>query len=441
MTQPVLAPRPIQALVRRHAEDAAFYWSQLDGSTDSVLLRPDAVSGFQLQLEAHLEGLRAAGEDGLQEALTQLERWRKPGEAFVAVTQALSLGQGRRTPGLLKAMQWVGQQPELLLRGALSALARAAAPVRATWVQTALTMDDPVELVMALRALALAREPLPQWQRWAAHPSPHVRAAACRGAGQAQQDTLPALVRDPDVAVAAEAAIAIGRWAAAAQAQADGPVGAAELWRSVEAQQAVLQGASGWDRHQAQRRLRRWVRHLARIAPVGHPGLRPVMQTLPRRLALEAVLHHGDPAHLDLVLAAMNDPAHARWAGWVWQSLTGVDLIEAGLVVEEPPLDLDAPLDANRQDADLGLPLPDPARVAALAGVATNGAGMRMLLGRPVTAPQLRAWLTPSAEQPQALRHVAAQTLAWMHPDYPLDLRASEATQRQQLRRMGASVD
>lgn len=90
-------PPIIAAVVRRHVEDAAFYWSQLDGSIDSPQLDAERASQFAALLTAHLEGIRAGREAAAAMALQALERWRKPNEAFVACVAALSLeGEGRR---------------------------------------------------------------------------------------------------------------------------------------------------------------------------------------------------------------------------------------------------------------------------------------------------------------------------------------------------------
>lgn len=72
-------PKIVQPLVRRHAEDAAFYWTQLDGASQATGLNAQRLIHFQRLLEAHLEGLRVAGIDGMPLTQEALVRWRKPG--------------------------------------------------------------------------------------------------------------------------------------------------------------------------------------------------------------------------------------------------------------------------------------------------------------------------------------------------------------------------
>ena len=56
--------RIIPPLVERHVGDAAFYWQQRDQSAHSPLLDWQALRHFDRLLEAHLDGIRAAGDAG-----------------------------------------------------------------------------------------------------------------------------------------------------------------------------------------------------------------------------------------------------------------------------------------------------------------------------------------------------------------------------------------
>ncbi|MEL6682908.1 MAG: hypothetical protein AAFQ09_09715 [Pseudomonadota bacterium] len=82
MSVPVL-----ENIVRQHAEQAAFLWTVYD----RALLNPeenpdmdaDRLARVVEQLEAHLDGLRVAGPDGLRIAEERLAEYREPGELFV----------------------------------------------------------------------------------------------------------------------------------------------------------------------------------------------------------------------------------------------------------------------------------------------------------------------------------------------------------------------
>lgn len=417
-----MSARTVTPIVRRHAEDSAFYWQQLDSSLTEPGLRAQRAWHFARLLDAHLEGLQAAGADGLPPALEALERWRKPGEAFVAAWVSLGSDAPRALDTVLGC---VARTPDLLLRGLIGALAavpsaRAQAFLDAAWPRLGEdTASAHTHLVAALRACALRGTPPPKdlLAQCLRHHHPTVRAAACR-AGRMQ---VTSHWRDPDLAVRAEAAIASGP---AQPLQA-----AAVLWQAVAELARLAQSASGWSGMQARRRLARWLSHLAQWAPLGHQDIPTLLEHLAPREALWFALHHGDPAHLGFVRRALAEPAQARWAGFIWQSLSGVDLEANGLTAPEPHVELDAPLARIRQDADQGLPLPNVAAVVAhpANGTLAHQTGNTVLEGQGRTPARLRRLLLLRTNAPQLLRAVAASTWNAQAVGPRIELRSSAA--------------
>jgi hypothetical protein len=462
-------PSFIHSLIRRHAQDAAFYWSQLDGSLNATALTASRTQHFGRLLQAHLDGLVVAQQEGMQIALEVLERWRKPGEAFTAMWLALERAHsaaqwlahpdqnleieqdGTLPPGraqALAAQQMPAQvfvqaqrQPDMLLRGIISALAWVPEPAAQGWMQQAFASAEPVALVAALRACALRHWEVSPWAVHAQHVHPCVRAAACRCASAQDVSMLHSLLADTELPVRAEAAIALVRllglppdeyepgdtWPEQRSQWLE--TAASTLGACVLQQSQVCAEATGWDQMQSQRRLKRWLSHLAHAWPVGHPHAQTLLGHLPMRQALHFVLHHGDPEQLQFAVQCMQEPSVARYAGWVWQSLTGVDMAKLGYVLPEPPVDLDAPLNANRLDADQGLPLPNASAIAAVhAAMDLNAipAQQRILQGQLRTVDYLTELLDPDNNASQALRAVAYQTLCALQPDDPpVSLRAS----------------
>ncbi|WAC70742.1 hypothetical protein OU995_14030 [Roseateles sp. SL47] len=414
----------------------------------SYSLRAFRVQQFGELLKAHLDGLREAKAVGASKTLEALVRWRKPGEAFAAMYASLLLPSGSevqaeaRTAAIERVLQVVRKFPELLLRGVISALAWAPWPPVESWLLNALVGSDAVDRVAALRAYALIGEPVPQWLVHARHANPHVRAAACRAASLEHLEALELLAADPDLAVRAEAALAWARLVPSADRGIPATTQAASrLWQCVNTQLKHLDTTTGWDRVQAQRRLDRWLRHLAWLAPLGHPGIPQLVALLPTRLALNLLLHHGDAALMPSVLTAMGSAEEARLAGWVWQCMTGVDLAGSGLTLPSPAVDLNAALSPAQQDADHGLPLPNLDAIAAHPATHRRlQPGERMLQGQALHPHRLRELLDPASNKPQALRALAAQALAQLYPDYALNLRASPEAQSVMLARMGVSV-
>lgn len=430
-------PPAIAHVLRRHLDDAAFYWSQVDGAADAPLLSAEQCAGFGALLTAHLEGLRVGGQDAALIALQALERWRKPGEAFVAFFCALGLEGPAQLHAIEAVLRQIRAAPDVLARGAISAVAWTPVETARRWTSTLSDQADSTDLVIALRSEAFTGQALGEIKRWLQHPDAFVRAASCRCA---DLEDLPALVRlanDADLMVRAEAAIARGHWLGRGS-DAERLAVASALWQCVMQQLDHYEQSTGWYRLQAERRLKRWVHQLALAAPIGHPGMRELVGRLPARLALIAVLHHGDVSLLHVVARLTAHPEQGRWAGWVWQCMTGLSLASEGLVLDEPEIDLDAPLTQDRRDADQGLALPDPSRVAAHpASHSIRSEPMRTLLGHAATPERLQAMLHPAANLPQPVRVVASRFWNSLQPQQTIHLRAKPEMQQWMLKAAG----
>ncbi|NHZ38471.1 HEAT repeat domain-containing protein [Massilia rubra] len=426
-------PPVIYALVLRHAEDAAFYWSQLEWTIRSADVGFERLKHFNRLLDAHLDGLNVAGPTGLKISFAALERWLKPGEAFSCTWFAISSDNARILDDVLKLLC---RRPDQLVRGAISALAACHVDYFPTIAKRWSSVDAaPVAQVVALRAAALRGNtavaqldnPLPIYLH---SQNLHIRAAACRAcAAEGQPGSIVPLLRealsDPDLQVRAEAAIALGKLG---DAQAALPV----LLQSVLIQASLYSCATGAIRAQASRRLQRWVRELAWLAPIGAPEARDFLAQLPPRMALTFALWHGDLAHIPFVIDQLADEDVGRYAGWVWQTLTGIDLNASGLALPEPDpasLDPDQLITETRLDADSGHPQADQAAVKAVTAASPHlvSRGKRALLGREIDA---RAALELLENAPQAIRAMAAQMLNHAQSTVHMNVRASTTEQR-----------
>ncbi|EDW5023026.1 hypothetical protein AHN09_004595 [Salmonella enterica subsp. enterica] len=86
----------IKPLVQQHARDAVFYWQQINVGCFSPLITSQKRHHFHRQLNAHLGGLRAAGQEGWDAALKNYARWKADGEAFVCLKWFTEFGHLNR---------------------------------------------------------------------------------------------------------------------------------------------------------------------------------------------------------------------------------------------------------------------------------------------------------------------------------------------------------
>ena len=432
---PVL-PSAVTPIVRRHAEDAAFYWQQLDASPGSARLEWDRYAHFDRLPDLNIEGLRRAGEVGLDLAREGLARWQQPGEVFVCAMLALPRGASAMQP----VLDGVCDTPESTARGLISALLRAPADHSQPLLQKWLGDDStPAALQMiAWRAVALGAA-LPHDSERAltaalGHAQAPVRAAACRAAWRvpAHAVDLGRLFSDPDLAVRAEAAIASGLAVGDQEAARLLMVAIVELAASREAK-------TGWHRKQLDRRLLRWVRHAAWMLEPGAQTDREWLAKLPVTHALAYAAQRGDPRLEDIVIAVMSDPSSARYAGWVWQTLRGVDIEQAGLTIDETQVasdDATQPLPDEVSEGS-GMALPDAAAVAAYAAThpLPDDGRTRMIFGQAWSGALTLAMLEQGV---QYYRAMAAMAMRHGAARQRISVRASVAIQRQAMQAMQA---
>ncbi len=145
------------------------------------------------------------------------------------------------------------------------------------------------------------------------------------------------------------------------------------------------------------------MRYVALTANQGFEGIPKFISALPPRIGLWFVLHHCDAHYLPWVVQQMNNPDVARLAGWVWASITGIDLHSQGLSL--PPR---GPQDAHRptDSDDPGLVEPNQERIEPIA--INMAKHTPCLLGKHLDNAHLSytLWKTP-----QALRWIAAKRL------------------------------
>jgi uncharacterized protein (TIGR02270 family) len=337
--------RPVlEHIVEQHAEEAAFLWLLRDAATEAPHYKRHHLARLNERVEAHIDGLRVAGEAGWRIAMTELKAHPEPGELFAAGVLALESGERARIDPLVALA--AGAEPEVR-RGFVGAIAWCSPALLAATVRDWDRSSDAFERYLALCACSVHRADAgPGLAVRIEDADPLVRARALRLAGELGKIELrEACLRhldDPDPEAAFRAAwsgVLLGdRGAALAAlerlALADGP----RRWTALE----VAVRAMGIERGT------RFIR-----AMNGDPAL--------RRAMVVAVGHLGDPAAVPWLIRQMDDPELARVAGEAFSMITGIDLAHADLEREPQSEPSETERENIAQDPDVRLPWPNSA--------------------------------------------------------------------------------
>lgn len=412
-------PSPVEReMVDRYVTDGAFLWHLRGLSVDSPAYHLGALAAVDGRLEAHLDGLRVAGDEGLRACLAALDGAPEPGHVFLAAV----LGVERRDlPALARVLDVSAGAPPLS-RAFASALGWVPFAEARRILPGLVGRRCPPELHrIGLTACAIQRQdPGPLLAASLFSPDSRLRARALRAAGElGQRDRL----RDVQAALAAEDEPC--RLEAAWTAALFGDRPAIEVLCDLSRRRgrAGERAAAMAARRMAPDKAAAWARDLAAEAP---------------RASLHAAGALGDPANGAWLVERMRDPAEARLAGFAFTMITGADFKKEKLVARPPagfrPAPSDDPEDDDvAMDPDEHLLWPDVPAVQAWWSwrEGTLRPGTRYLLGKPIEATWLQRVL---AEASQPLRAAAAIELSMRAPRAPLfEVRARGSEQRKAL--------
>jgi hypothetical protein len=367
-------PQTILPLVRRHAEDAGFYWNQLQQSEFSYLLRPEKEAHFEALLKAHLNGLRVADatdQSGWRCALENYQRWKGPSEVFVCYVLALESAE-RHTVALMQdRMQklWAifSERHEICMPGLIGALIYVDQSVSDHWLTHWIGRDDyPLLEQAALETYAQRAAPVTFDVMPILHDElPYIRAAGCKLVGKLSlthcEEKLAELVSDNDWWVENAAAIALfdiqGRSTYASNA----------LITALQKGNALAEKKTGFEKAKIRKSCDNLARLLGHASNSDDKKLPSRLKNLPTRQAILALAHHGDPASVTTLLALMGEQPyaeHSRLAAWAIHMVCDVDWVSMGFTIPTPSeQDSDARI-APLSDVDSGLPWPNTQAIA-----------------------------------------------------------------------------
>lgn len=394
----------ITEIVSQHAEEAAFLWLLRSNATGQPHYALKDLAKLDDRVEAHLDGLRVAGEPGWELCKAALEKG-EAGEVFAASVMAFESGNDSRVHVVRDA---VTAKLELM-KGIVSALGWCTFEQASPHLQRFLSTPLHLHRQIGLAGCAVHRvDPGPALTQAATSRNVALRARALKAVGELGRKDLLKVVKESLGAEDAE----VRYWAAWSGAVLGEPGAVPILQRCVERpgphrEQACSMAIRRMSLEQGQA----WLKTLA-----SNPA------TL--RLAVQAAGVMGDPANIPWLIQQMADQNLARVAGESFSFMTGVDLAYDDLDMDKPEGfeagPTEDPEDENvGMDADEDLPWPDARLIEkwwASHRLECTG-GTRYLCGKPMTGESLTTVLKTGK---QRQRSAAAIELAMCQPGTPL---------------------
>jgi len=408
----------IDNIIMQHSEEAAFLWLQRDAAVRQPHYDLRDLAALDGRVEAHLDGLRIAGEPGWQICLETLAL-EEAGEVFTAAVLALESGIEERIEHIFAA---AGKNNELS-RGIISALGWLEWRQASRYAQGLLELGAPAASRLGLAAAAAHRQD-PGQPLAASLVSDDLllRCRAVRTAGELGRTDLLFHVAGNLSADNLDL-----RFHAAWSTMLLGGEGAVP----------VLQAIAESDSEQSGQACAMAVRGMAPAE--AHDWLRSLVgQKKQQRPAVTGAGALGDPAAIPWLVPLMAVPELARPAGEAFAMITGVDLAHASLEGQWPEGFAAGPTEEPEDedvamDPDEDLPWPAPELIArwwdAHQGEFRNGA--RYLAGKPISREHLQQVLRNGLQRQRA---AAAIELALLQPGNPLfEVRAPGFRQRKLL--------
>ena len=391
-------------IVSQHVEEAAFLWSLRDAVVYAPNYSLEELVDFDDRIEAHLDGLRIAGDAGW-ELCRELLAWEEAGEIFTASVIALESGLSERCDVVLEA----ATTSETKARGLISALGWLPYTRAQPYIHRLLAAESTALRRIGIGGAAIHRQdPGSYLQSALAEEDPPLRTRAIKAAGElGRRDLLTAVMQQTQAED--EACRFCAAWSAA---RLGNPHASLLLYQIAEqggpyAERAGVMALRTMHLSEAHA----WQRKLAERAD--HD-----------RLAFIGAGVIGDPVLVPWLIENMSIPERARIAGDAFAMITGVDITYENLEGEWPegfeagptedPEDEDVDM-----DADEDLPWPESNKIRTWWNTHQEDfrPGTRYLLGQPISEGTLAHALRNGQQRQRA---AAALERGIQQPDHPL---------------------
>lgn len=390
----------IADIVSQHVEEAAFLWLLRSNAVRQPHYALKDLAKLDDRVEAHLDGLRVAGEPGWELCHAALGN-EEAGEVFAASVIACESGLESRVQAVLDVVM---AKPELA-HGMVSALGWITVEQASPHLQRLLASPVHLHRQMGLAGCAIHRvDPKQALTQAVTSRNVSLRARALKAVGELGRKDLLGAVK-ANLQAEDES---VRYWAAWSGALLGEPVAIPVLQRLVQSGHPCREEACALA--------------LRRVAvPEGQAWLK-ILGSTPNtlRLAVQAAGVIGDPTTVPWLIEQMRHPDLARVAGESFTLITGIDLAYDDLDMDQPegfeagptedPADEDVAM-----DADEDLPWPHLQLIdkwwSSHRTEFTNGT--RYFLGKPITIDSLNDALKNGK---QRQRGAAAMELAMRQP-------------------------
>lgn len=362
----------ISSVLIEHMDEASFLWIERSIAIHAPNYSPKQFFDLDERIEAHIDGLRVAGEQGWKLAKESLEN-EGPEDFFPAAVLALESDDGRFD----ELIQRASQAPEAI-PGLISALGWVSAQFLAKRVKALLKDAAPLKQKLGIAACALhRRDPGQSLNAFLNAPADSVRIRTMRTAGElGRKDTLPQLLSALDD-IKPEAQF----WAA---------------WSCVLLgdRNRALKMLSGLSLEEGPRQLEAF--QLALLAMEMKTGL-ALLQKLndvpnATRLRIMGSGFIGNIEYIPWIIEQMKTPKLARIAAEAFVNITGADFNLDQLEAMPPDGFEDGPTEDPDDEVvelpeDIALPWPDVEKIQKWWSKQQNRfkKDTRFFLGQPVT--------------------------------------------------------
>jgi len=400
MQTPIIKP-----VIDQHAEEAAFLWLHRGAAVCEPHYSLKEIAHLDDRVEAHIDGLRIAGEAGWEICRESLMAIKEPGEVFAAAVLAFEGDDGHRVDDVITVVQEV---PECL-DALVSALGWIDDEYFERWIPGMVSANAAIYRYLAIAAYAVRRIDLGEALGTALQDSdPLTQARALRAVGELKRkDSLPELKKfyqSND-----EACRFWSAWSGVLLSDLPA-IDALKTFVSIES--AYCEPAT---------------QLLLRVMDIQQSQLflnELLKNATNQRLVIRGTGMVGDPVVIPWLIELMANPELARVAGESFSTITGVDIAYEELEGEWPedfeagptenPEDEEVAMDA---DEDLAWPAPDLIRAWWQKNSNRFRPSMRYLCGQPINVAQCQKVLR---EGFQRQRRAAALELALLQSDAPL---------------------